>query len=56
MTAAGLVVTDLSHLGIGRNGRAVSAGRFGLLCRASPVGHRDDVIAYQRGALGRRER
>jgi hypothetical protein len=35
---------------------AISASRSGLLCRASPGGHRDDVIAYQRGALGRRVR
>ena len=42
MTATGLVVTDVSHLYVGLNGRGDLAGWFGLLCRASPVGQRAD--------------
>jgi hypothetical protein len=40
MTATGLVVTDLSHLASDSTSGATSAGWFGLLCRASPVGQR----------------
>ena len=40
MTAAGLIVTDLSHLASDSTTGAISAGRVGLLCRASPVGQR----------------
>jgi hypothetical protein len=57
VTAAGLVVTGLSHLGVGLDGRGDFRGlvRFavsGEPCRPA----RTVVIAYQRGALGRRLR
>ena len=38
MPGVRVIVTDLSHLGVGLNGRGDFRGRFGLLCRASPVG------------------
>src|SRR6185312_568526 len=45
MTAAGLVVTDLSHLGVGLNGRGVFRGplRFAVSSKPSRTARRCDL-------------
>jgi hypothetical protein len=40
MTAAGLVVTDLSHLGVGLNGRGDFRGPLWFAVSRCPVGQR----------------
>jgi len=57
MAAAGLVVTDVSHLGVGLNwwGRFPRAGSVCCVEQAQEAGAHD-VIAYRRGVLGRRVR
>ena len=60
MTAAGLIVTDLSHLASDSTAGAISAGRVRFAVSSQPSRPAHDVIAmsrgYQRVALGRRGR